>query len=67
MYVLSKSVFPHLLHYYIIFVGHLTVNTTALPEDCVVTRMANLVEEAQKNKSKTQRIVDKFTKYYTPC
>ncbi|WOG98143.1 hypothetical protein DCAR_0417484 [Daucus carota subsp. sativus] len=46
--------------------GHLNVNTTALPEDCVVTRMANLVEEAQKNKSKTQRIVDKFTKYYTP-
>lgn len=46
--------------------GYVSVNTTALAEDCVVARMANLVEEAQKNKSKTQRIVDKCTKYYTP-
>ncbi|WOH07259.1 hypothetical protein DCAR_0626688 [Daucus carota subsp. sativus] len=46
--------------------GYLSVNTTALAQDCVVARMANLVEEAQKNKSKTQRIVDKCTKYYTP-
>ncbi|KAK1367478.1 Heavy metal atpase 2 [Heracleum sosnowskyi] len=46
--------------------GYLSVKTTALAEDCVVARMANLVEEAQKNKSKTQRIVDKCTKYYTP-
>lgn len=49
------------------FLGYLSVKTTALAEDCVVARMANLVEEAQKNKSKTQRIVDKCTKYYTPC
>ncbi|KAL8096757.1 putative inactive cadmium/zinc-transporting ATPase HMA3 [Apium graveolens] len=46
--------------------GYLSVKTTALAEDSVVARMANLVEEAQKNKSKTQRIVDKCTKYYTP-
>lgn len=46
--------------------GYLSVKTTALAKDCVVARMANLVEEAQKNKSKAQRIVDKCTKYYTP-
>ncbi|XP_043712018.1 putative inactive cadmium/zinc-transporting ATPase HMA3 [Telopea speciosissima] len=46
--------------------GYITVKTTALAEDCVVAKMAMLVEEAQNNKSKTQRLVDDCTKYYTP-
>lgn len=47
-------------------VGYVSVSTTALAADCVVARMANLVEEAQNNKSKTQRFIDKCAKYYTP-
>ncbi|XP_042498474.1 cadmium/zinc-transporting ATPase HMA2-like isoform X2 [Macadamia integrifolia] len=46
--------------------GYITVRTTALAEDCVVAKMAMLVEEAQNNKSKTQRLIDDCTKYYTP-
>jgi Cd2+/Zn2+-exporting ATPase len=46
--------------------GYVSVRTTALPEDCVVARMAQLVEEAQNNKSKTQRFIDKCAKVYTP-
>ncbi|CAA2938169.1 cadmium zinc-transporting ATPase HMA3-like isoform X2 [Olea europaea subsp. europaea] len=46
--------------------GYISVKTTAVAEDCVVARMANLVEDAQNNKSKTQRFVDKCAKYYTP-
>ncbi|KAJ6857695.1 hypothetical protein NC651_039191 [Populus alba x Populus x berolinensis] len=40
--------------------------TTALAEDCVVAKMAKLVEEARNSKSKTQRFIDKFAQYYTP-
>lgn len=46
--------------------GYISVKTTALAEDCVVAEMAKLVEEAQNRKSKTQRFVDKFAKFYTP-
>lgn len=46
--------------------GYVTVKTTALAEDCVVAKMAKLVEEAQNNKSRTQRFIDKCAKFYTP-
>ncbi|XP_071733613.1 cadmium/zinc-transporting ATPase HMA2-like isoform X2 [Rutidosis leptorrhynchoides] len=46
--------------------GYISVKTTALAEACVVARMAKLVEEAQNNKSKTQRYVDTIAQYYTP-
>ncbi|GFP90862.1 cadmium/zinc-transporting ATPase hma2 [Phtheirospermum japonicum] len=47
--------------------GYITVKTTAVAEDCVVSRMAKLVEDAQNKKSRTQRIIDKCAKYYTPA
>ncbi|XP_058068305.1 cadmium/zinc-transporting ATPase HMA3 isoform X2 [Magnolia sinica] len=46
--------------------GYISVKTTALAEDSAVARMAKLVEEAQHNKSKTQRLIDTCAKYYTP-
>ncbi|XP_022889160.1 cadmium/zinc-transporting ATPase HMA3-like [Olea europaea var. sylvestris] len=46
--------------------GYISVKTTAIAEDCVVARMAKLVEEAQNNKSRIQRFIDKCSKYYTP-
>ncbi|KAF7152417.1 hypothetical protein RHSIM_Rhsim01G0119800 [Rhododendron simsii] len=47
--------------------GYISVRTTALAEDCVVARTAKLVEEAQNNKSKAQRFIDKCAKVYTPA
>ncbi|KAG6649196.1 hypothetical protein CIPAW_07G195800 [Carya illinoinensis] len=47
--------------------GYISVKTTALAEECVVAKMAKLVEEAQNSKSSTQRIIDKCTKFYTPA
>ncbi|KAA8522700.1 hypothetical protein F0562_009138 [Nyssa sinensis] len=47
--------------------GYISVKTTALAEECVVAKMAKLVEEAQNKKSKTQRIIDNCAKYYTPA
>ncbi|KAA8535752.1 hypothetical protein F0562_030746 [Nyssa sinensis] len=46
--------------------GYISVRTTALAEDCAVARMTKLVEEAQNQKSKTQKFIDQCTKYYTP-
>ncbi|XP_044471994.1 putative inactive cadmium/zinc-transporting ATPase HMA3 [Mangifera indica] len=47
--------------------GYINVKTTALAEDCVVAKMAKLVEEAQNGKTKAQRIIDKCAQYYTPA
>ncbi|GAU37978.1 hypothetical protein TSUD_205180 [Trifolium subterraneum] len=47
--------------------GYISVKTTALAEDCVVAKMAKLVEDAQNSKTSTQRLIDKFAKFYTPA
>ncbi|XP_057806485.1 putative inactive cadmium/zinc-transporting ATPase HMA3 isoform X2 [Salvia miltiorrhiza] len=47
--------------------GYISIKTTAVAEDCVVARMAKIVEEAQNKKSGTQRFLDKCAKYYTPA
>ncbi|XP_022754028.1 putative inactive cadmium/zinc-transporting ATPase HMA3 [Durio zibethinus] len=46
--------------------GYISVKTTAVAEDCVVSKMAKLVEEAQNSKSGTQRFIDKCAQFYTP-
>ncbi|XWS70970.1 hypothetical protein CRYUN_Cryun03dG0096700 [Craigia yunnanensis] len=47
--------------------GYISVKTTAMAEDCVVAKMAKLVEEAQNSKSRTQRFIDKSAQFYTPA
>ncbi|KAF7838009.1 putative inactive cadmium/zinc-transporting ATPase HMA3 [Senna tora] len=42
--------------------GYVSVKTNALAEDCVVAKMAKLVEEAQNSKTSTQRLIDHFAK-----
>lgn len=42
------------------------MRTTALSADSAVARMVKLVEEAQKQRSKTELLVEKIAKYYTP-
>ena len=46
--------------------GYIKVKTTVLARDCVVAKMTKLVEEAQKSQTKTQRFIDKCSRYYTP-
>ncbi|XP_039163873.1 cadmium/zinc-transporting ATPase HMA3-like isoform X1 [Eucalyptus grandis] len=46
--------------------GYISVRTTALATDSVVARMATLVEEAHKEKTHTQGLIDKCAKYYIP-
>ncbi|KAK8501237.1 hypothetical protein V6N13_026941 [Hibiscus sabdariffa] len=47
--------------------GYISLKTTAVAQDCVVAKMAKLVEEAQKSKSTTQRFIDKCAQFYTPA
>lgn len=46
--------------------GYIRVRTTTTADDSAVSRMAKLVEEAQNNKSRTQRFIDKCAVFYTP-
>jgi len=42
------------------------VRTTRSSDDSAVSRLIRLVEEAQANRSETEKIVDSFAKVYTP-
>ncbi|KAJ3679649.1 hypothetical protein LUZ60_017660 [Juncus effusus] len=46
--------------------GYIRVITTAKAENSAVARMVRLVEEAQNNRTSTQRLIDTCAKYYTP-
>ena len=42
------------------------MKTTALSEDSAVSRLIQLVEDAQVNQSKTQKLINELAKVYTP-
>lgn len=44
----------------------MTVRTTASADDSAVARLIRLVEEAQANRSETEKLVDEFAAIYTP-
>jgi Cd2+/Zn2+-exporting ATPase len=47
--------------------GMLEVRVTRVAADSTVARMIRLVEEAQGQKSTTQRYAERFTRIYVPC
>jgi Cd2+/Zn2+-exporting ATPase len=46
--------------------GFLEIKVTKLLDETMLSKIVNLVEEAQKMKSPTERFLDRFSKYYTP-
>ncbi|KAF3791715.1 Cadmium/zinc-transporting ATPase [Nymphaea thermarum] len=46
--------------------GYIDVKTTAVAEESAVAKMAKLVEEAHQKRSRTQRMIEEFAKYYSP-
>lgn len=47
--------------------GHLEVKVTKYVEDTAISKIIELVEEAQAKRAPAQAFVDKFAKYYTPA
>jgi Cd2+/Zn2+-exporting ATPase len=47
--------------------GHLEIEVTHLAGDNTISRMIQMVEEAQEKRAPAQRFVDRFAKYYTPA
>jgi Zn2+/Cd2+-exporting ATPase len=47
--------------------SQLIIKTTSSVEDSAVSRLIRLVEEAQTNRSPTEKLVDAFAKRYTPA
>ncbi len=46
--------------------GYLKVRADRVGEDTTFARILQMVEEAQDKKAKTQKFLEKFSKYYTP-
>jgi len=47
--------------------GAIEVEVTRLASDTVLSRLIQLVQEAQARRAATQRFVDRFARYYTPA
>lgn len=45
----------------------LRVRVTTAAKDNTIARVVRLVEEAQESKAPTERFIDRFSRYYTPC
>lgn len=46
--------------------SQIIVQTTKSSDDSAVSRLIRLVEEAQANRSETEKLVDTFARFYTP-
>jgi Cd2+/Zn2+-exporting ATPase len=47
--------------------GYLEAEVTKKADDTVLSRIVKLVEEAERKKSKTEKFIDKFARFYTPA
>jgi len=46
--------------------GFLEIKVTKRPHETVLAKIIKLVEEAQRRKSRTEKFIDRFSRYYTP-
>lgn len=47
--------------------GVLRVRVSAKPSENTIAKIVKLVEEAQEAKAPTERFIERFSRYYTPC
>jgi Cd2+/Zn2+-exporting ATPase len=47
--------------------GYLVIEATKVGDDTTFARILQMVEEAQDKKAKTQKFLEKFSRYYTPA
>ena len=46
--------------------GYLEIETTSTSEDSTLSRVIEMVEDAQSNRTESEQFVDRFARYYTP-
>jgi Cd2+/Zn2+-exporting ATPase len=47
--------------------GYLEIRVSKTSKETMLSKIVKLVENAQKQKSKTEKFIDRFAKYYTPA
>lgn len=62
----SRSIDETVFSGTIIESGYLIIRADKVGEDTTFSRILQMVEEAQDKKAKTQKFLEKFSKYYTP-
>lgn len=62
----NKSIEDMVLSGAVIESGYLVVRADKVGEDTTFARILQMVEEAQDKKAKTQKFLEKFSRYYTP-
>jgi len=63
----SRSVDEKVFSGTIIESGYLIIRADKVGDDTTFARILEMVEEAQDKKAKTQKFLEKFSKYYTPA
>lgn len=63
---LSKNSEDEVFSGTIIESGYLVINAEKVGEDTTFSRILQMVEDAQDKKAKTQKFLEKFSRYYTP-
>jgi Cd2+/Zn2+-exporting ATPase len=46
--------------------GYLEIETTATADESTLSRVVDMVEEANREKTESERFIDRFARYYTP-
>ncbi len=62
----EKSIGDDVLGITVVVRGHVRVKATSVGEDSTVERMVKIVEAAEKNKSKTHLMADRFAQIFLP-
>lgn len=62
----SKNVGEHVISGSVLENGYLIIRAEQVGEDTTFSRILSMVEEAQDKKAKTQKFMEKFSKWYTP-
>ena len=66
LFLLKKEINSYVYAGTILENGTIEIKAEKVGEDTTFGKIIELVEEAQDSKSKTEKFIDRFSKYYTP-
>jgi heavy metal translocating P-type ATPase len=62
----EKGIGDNVLGITVVVEGHIRIQATSVGENSTVSRMIKIVESAEKNKSKTHLMADRFAQFFLP-